>query len=163
MGDKFTIYTDGSCLGNPGPGGWAVVFDIPEGRASMSGGYRLTTNNRMELMAVINALEAVSENSKVKIMTDSRLVCDAINKEWLRGWKRKSWRKSDGGAVKNIDLWKKLDALMATRQVSIVWIKGHNDNPRNEQCDLLARTAASQPTSTLGYDDGYTEQEAANA
>lgn len=158
MSDKYSIYTDGSCLGNPGRGGWAVVFEIPEGTADMYGGYRMTTNNRMELMAVIKALESVPENSKVKIMTDSRLICDAINKDWLRGWKRKAWRKADGGSVKNIDLWKMVDALMEKRKVNFIWIKGHNDNPLNEKCDLLAKTGAGLSGSALCEDTGYTPE-----
>lgn len=157
MADKFSIYTDGSCLGNPGPGGWGVVFEGSD-REPMSGGYKLTTNNRMELIAVIRALEATPEKSEVKIMTDSRLVCDAINKEWLKGWKRKAWRKSDGAAVKNIDLWKILDALMDSRKVRFIWIKGHNDNPANEKCDQLAKAAAAQSPEALKYDNGYTPE-----
>ena len=157
---KFSIYTDGSCLGNPGQGGWALVIDAPESeKKELCGGYKLTTNNRMELVAVIRALELTPEKSDVKITTDSRLICDAINKDWLKGWKRKSWKKSDGAPVKNIDLWKILDALMGRRRVRFIWIKGHNEHPLNERCDTLARNAASNLENLL-YDNGYLAENA---
>lgn len=139
----YIVYTDGSCLGNPGRGGWAAVFEKP-GKKEMSGGFRLTTNNRMEILSVIKALEEIPPKSSVKIFTDSRLVCDAVNKEWLKGWKRKSWRKADGQPVKNIDLWKKFDALFVERSVQIIWLKGHNGTPQNERCDILAKAAAEK-------------------
>lgn len=128
------VYTDGSCLGNPGPGGWACVFESGE---KLCGGDSDTTNNRMELTAVIRALE---KNKHVTIVTDSKYVKDGIEK-WIHGWKKKDWKTSSGTPVKNQDLWKCLDKLLAFN-TGWEWVKGHSGDPGNEKADTLARRCA---------------------
>ncbi|WP_406030708.1 ribonuclease HI [Succinivibrio sp.] len=138
---EVLLFTDGSCLGNPGPGGYGVILKYQEHVKEMSCGYELTTNNRMELLAVITGLSALKERCKVTITTDSQYVKNGIT-SWLEGWKRKNWRTSSGGAVKNKDLWIRLDEAYSKHDVTFVWVKGHNGHPENERCDELARTAA---------------------
>ncbi len=139
---EVLLFTDGSCLGNPGHGGYGVILKYKEHVKEMSCGYELTTNNRMELLAVITGLSALKERCKVTITTDSQYVKNGIT-SWLEGWKRKNWRTSSGGAVKNKDLWIRLDEAYSKHDVTFVWVKGHNGHPENERCDELARTAAS--------------------
>ena len=132
------IYTDGACRGNPGRGGWGAIL-VYEGREKeLSGGERETTNNRMELSAVIAALSALKEACEVTLTTDSQYVVNAIEKGWLSSWKKNGWRKSDKSAVLNVDLWKELDGLLAKHKVSLVWVRGHNGHSYNERCDKLA-------------------------
>ncbi|GAB6057719.1 ribonuclease HI [Desulfonatronum parangueonense] len=152
--EKTTIiYTDGACLGNPGPGGWgAVVINGPD-RREFSGGFGLTTNNRMELLAVVEALNALPEPSVVSLYTDSKYLHDAVNKGWLANWKRNGWRTADKKSVKNQDLWVRIDALLKTHDVCFNWVRGHSGNPENECCDRLASAAASG--SGLPKDTGY--------
>ena len=141
---NVTIYTDGSCLGNPGPGGWAAILQLDgtEHRREISGGARLTTNNRMELSAVLEALGTLREPCVVALYTDSQYVCHAISKGWLWGWKRKNWVKSDKKPVKNVDLWQRLLQAKEPHQVRFIWVKGHDGHPQNERCDELATSAA---------------------
>lgn len=149
---SVNIYTDGSSLGNPGAGGWAAILRLNDSEHSkeIGGGFAYTTNNRMELMAVIKALEALKMPCQVNLYTDSRYVCDAINKGWLNGWQKTSW---NSGKVKNIDLWQALLPLLKTHSISMHWLRGHNGHPENERCDLLAKQYASQKD--LPADTGY--------
>ena len=132
-----TIYTDGACSGNPGPGGWGAILQYGSAEKEMSGGEHQTTNNRMELLGVINALQALREPCVVDLYTDSQYICNAINQHWLAGWKKAGWKRK-GGELKNPDLWQTLDQLLQTHQVSFHWVKGHADNEFNNRCDRLA-------------------------
>lgn len=134
---EVTIYTDGACSGNPGPGGWGAILEYKGQMREMSGGERETTNNRMELMGVISALSALKEPCAVELYTDSQYISKAINEGWLKGWKAKGWARK-GGELKNIDLWKQLDGLLSEHRVSFHWVKGHADNEFNNRCDALA-------------------------
>lgn len=134
------IFTDGACSGNPGPGGWGVILKYLSTTKELSGGNPETTNNRMELTAVIEALSTLKEPCDVSLYTDSQYVANAVNKNWLWDWQRHSWKKSDGKPVKNIDLWELLIKLLDIHKVEFVWIKGHNGYPENERCDYLAIT-----------------------
>ena len=134
---EVTIYTDGACSGNPGPGGWGAILEYKGKRRELSGGEAQTTNNRMELLAAISALEALKEPCAVTLYTDSQYFAKAINDGWLIGWKKKGWKRKDG-PLKNPDLWQTLDALLAQHEVTVVWVKGHADNEGNNRCDELA-------------------------
>jgi ribonuclease HI len=138
------IFTDGACIGNPGPGGYGVVIIYSGHRKELSGGYHLTTNNRMELIAAIKGLKSLKRACKVKLFSDSKYLVEAMNKGWLDLWRKKNWRKSNGGGVLNIDLWKQLFALCQKHEVAFVWIKGHAGNKENERCDKLAMDAAKR-------------------
>lgn len=133
------LYTDGACSGNPGPGGWAFVLRHPASGKEIqrSGGEAATTNNRMELMAVIRGLEALTRPSAVELYSDSQYVLKGL-KEWLAGWKTKGWKTANKQPVKNQDLWMELDALQAKHAVTFHWIRGHTGHPENERCDELA-------------------------
>lgn len=131
------IYADGACKGNPGAGGWGVFLECGAHRKELYGGERLTTNNRMELTAVIRAIEALKRPSRVRIHTDSQYVQKGIT-SWIHGWKRKQWRTADKKPVKNVDLWKHLDELVAGHDIEWVWVKGHAGHPGNEHADRLA-------------------------
>lgn len=135
---QVEIYTDGACSGNPGPGGWGAVLKYGAHERELSGGEQDTTNNRMELTAVIRALESLKEPCRVTLTTDSKYVSDAITKGWAAGWKRNNWVKSDKKKALNPDLWEQLLAVLEKHQVDIVWVKGHNGHPFNERCDVLA-------------------------
>jgi ribonuclease HI len=144
---QVQVITDGSCLGNPGPGGWACILRYGKHEREMSGGEPATTNNRMELTAAIRALEALCEACQVEVVTDSEYVKNGIT-QWLEGWKRKGWRTASKQPVKNQDLWIELDRQAARHQVRWTWTKGHADHAGNNRCDELARQAAeSQPRS----------------
>ena len=132
------IYTDGACSGNPGMGGWGAILVYNGKEKEICGSEAQTTNNRMELTAVIEALKALKEPCAVTLTTDSKYVCDAINQEWVYNWKRNSWRKPDKKPALNIDLWEELLALLEKHSVTFVWVKGHNGNAYNERCDKLA-------------------------
>ena len=134
---RVTVYTDGACSGNPGPGGWGVILRYGTREKELSGGEAETTNNRMELTAVISALELLKEPCRVEMYTDSRYIVDAIEKGWLEDWKARHWRRKDG-ALKNSELWQRLDELLAVHRVSFVWVKGHAENEYNNRCDALA-------------------------
>ena len=135
--EKVTIYTDGACSGNPGPGGWAAVLLAGSHKKEISGGERETTNNRMELLGVISALELLKRPCEVELFTDSQYIVNAINKGWLRSWKAKGWRRRDG-ELKNTELWQRLDGLLAVHKVSFTWVRGHADTELNNRCDELA-------------------------
>ncbi len=141
-GNRVTVYTDGSALNNPGQGGYGVVIEDKNGRRELSGGYRRTTNNRMELLACIIGLEALPPGSRVNLYSDSQYVVNGITKNWAQGWKRRGWKKSTGQPALNPDLWDRLLTLCGTRDVRFIWVKGHAGNPGNERCDQLAVAAA---------------------
>lgn len=141
---RVLVWTDGSCAPNPGPGGWACVLVSPahgDHRRELSGGERDTTNNRMEITAAIRALEALRRPCRVTLHTDSRYLMDAIDKRWIRGWKRNGWLTKEKTPVKNVDLWQQLDVLCERHEVTWVWVKGHAGDAENERCDELARVA----------------------
>ncbi|MBT1445995.1 ribonuclease HI [Shewanella sp. JM162201] len=150
---QIRIYTDGSCLGNPGPGGYGVVMIYKEHRKELSAGFALTTNNRMELLAPIVALESLKEPCNVVLTSDSQYMRQGIT-EWIHGWKKKGWVTSSKTPVKNVDLWKRLDAASAKHTVDWRWVKGHAGHEENERCDTLARSAAEANPTTV--DEGYT-------
>ena len=134
---EVQLYTDGACSGNPGPGGWAAILTYGENERELSGGESATTNNRMELMAVISALTALKESCEVELWTDSQYIEKAINEGWLAGWKRRGWKRK-GGELKNIELWQELDRLLGLHRVNFNWLKGHDGHEYNERCDALA-------------------------
>jgi len=150
---KIIIHTDGGASPNPGVGGYGVVLQKGKQRKELSAGYQLTTNNRMEMMAVIVALQALNESSEVILYTDSKYVVDSITKRWVYGWKKRSWKKSDGKRPENVDLWKILIALLERHQVEFHWVKGHAGNTENERCDALVAEARNKKN--LLVDAGY--------
>lgn len=138
MTDTITIWTDGACSGNPGPGGWGAILRLNGADRELNGGAPATTNNRMELMAAISALESLDEPSDVDLHTDSQYVRGGIT-GWMAGWKRNGWRTADKKPVKNMELWQQLDAATARHKVRWHWVKGHAGHPENERADELAR------------------------
>lgn len=132
------MYTDGACSGNPGPGGWGTILRCKGTEKELSGGERETTNNRMELLAVINGLEALNRRCKVTIYSDSQYVVNGITKGWAEAWKRNGWRKSNKAPALNSDLWDRLLTLLSKHDCEFVWVKGHDGHPENERCDRLA-------------------------
>lgn len=132
------IFTDGACSGNPGPGGWGALLRYQTMEKSISGGEHQTTNNRMELIAVIASLSLLTEPCDVTLTTDSKYVCDSISKGWVYNWQKKSWMKDKHTPVPNTDLWKQLLPLLERHNVEFVWVKGHAGHPENELCDKLA-------------------------
>ena len=140
---RVTIYTDGACSGNPGPGGWGAILIFGEHRKEMCGGARATTNNQMELTAAIESLDALKFPTIVDLHTDSTYVRDGITK-WIHGWKRNGWKTAAKKPVKNADLWKKLDAAQKRHQISWHWVKGHAGHPENERADELARQGIAE-------------------
>jgi len=137
---RVEIFTDGACSGNPGPGGWAAILRAGAHEREISGGERLTTNNRMELMAAIKALEALKKPSAVTLYTDSRYVMDGL-KQWLPRWKSNGWRTADKKPVKNDDLWRSLDEAVKRHEIEWRWVRGHAGHAENERADALARAA----------------------
>lgn len=135
---KVEIFTDGACSGNPGPGGWGAILRYNGVEKELSGVERQTTNNRMELCAVLNALSALKEPCDVVLTSDSKYVIDSVSKGWVYSWQKKGWKKSDGKPALNVDLWERLLPLLETHNVTFVWIKGHAGHPENERCDALA-------------------------
>jgi ribonuclease HI len=138
------LYTDGACSGNPGPGGWACILKSGDHLKKLSGFEPETTNNRMELMAVIMGLESLKRNVQVTITTDSVYVMKAFTDGWLANWRRRGWKTADGKPVKNQDLWERLDKALQGHQSSWKWVKGHNGHDMNEECDALARLAIKE-------------------
>lgn len=132
------LFTDGACSGNPGPGGWGAVLRFGSAEKELSGGEKTTTNNRMELTAVIEGLRALKMPCRVLLCTDSKYVADGVLKGWAEGWKKRGWRKADGKPALNPDLWEQLLDLLNLHEVEITWIKGHNGHAENERCDALA-------------------------
>jgi len=138
---KITIYTDGACSGNPGPGGYGVVLIHNAHRKELSGGEKETTNNRMEVLAAIVALEALNQPCEVALYSDSKYLVDAIEKGWARRWRENNWMRNKKEPALNVDLWERLLPLTDKHKVSFHWVKGHAGNPENERCDELARGA----------------------
>lgn len=138
MEKTVVIYTDGACSGNPGPGGWAAILRYGQREKVLSGGAEETTNNRMELMGVISALEALKEPCRVELYSDSKYVIDALEKGWARGWQKRGWIKSDKKPALNQDLWQRLLELADRHSLNCHWVKGHAENEYNNRCDLLA-------------------------
>jgi ribonuclease HI len=155
MMKKVVIHTDGACLGNPGPGGWAAVLRLEdtEHRREMAGGFAATTNNRMELVAVLEALSALTESCVVNLYTDSQYVRNAVEKGWLVAWQAKNWVKSDKKPVRNVDLWQQLTPLLARHKVRFHWLRGHSGHAENERCDALAGEYAAR--ADLPPDPGF--------
>ena len=132
------IYTDGACSGNPGPGGWGAVLIYGESKKELSGGEKKTTNNRMELMGVITALESLNMPCNVQLYTDSQYIVNAVNRGWAEGWRKKGWMRNKKEPAKNPDLWERLLTLLEVHTVTFNWVKGHADNEYNNRCDELA-------------------------
>lgn len=149
MTPKVTIYTDGACKGNPGPGGWGAILFYGDKKKEICGGEAGTTNNRMELMAAIQALELLNRPCKVELHTDSQYVMKGIQ-EWIRGWKARGWKTADKSPVKNDDLWKRLDAARSRHDVDWRWVKGHAGHPLNERADALANEGLRQANPRFG-------------
>ncbi|TXZ06624.1 ribonuclease HI [Vibrio mimicus] len=151
MNKQVEIFTDGSCLGNPGPGGYGVVMRYKQVEKTLARGYRLTTNNRMEMLAAVVALQTLKEPCRVILTTDSQYVRQGIT-QWIHNWKLRGWKTADKKPVKNADLWQALDRETARHQVEWRWVKGHAGHRENEMCDELARQAAENPTEDdIGY------------
>jgi ribonuclease HI len=150
---EVTIYTDGACSGNPGAGGYGVVLMYGAAKKELSEGYEKTTNNRMELLAVIRGLEALKEPCRVNLYSDSKYVVDAIEKGWVVKWKQNGWMRNKKERASNVDLWEQLLVMLAKHQVKFIWVKGHADNPWNERCDELARMAIQK--GDLKEDENY--------
>ena len=149
MTPKVTIYTDGACKGNPGPGGWGAILFYGDKKKEICGGEAGTTNNRMELMAAIQALELLNRPCTVELHTDSQYVMTGIQ-EWIRGWKARGWKTADKSPVKNDDLWKRLDAARSRHDVDWRWVKGHAGHPLNERADALANEGLRQANPRFG-------------
>ena len=141
--DVVDIFSDGACSGNPGPGGWGAILRYRGQERELSGFERATTNNRMELMGAIAAIEALKRPSRVRLHTDSRYVRDGIT-TWIHDWKRRNWRTADKKPVKNVDLWQRLAAAMEPHQVEFIWVRGHAGHPENERADALARRGIAE-------------------
>jgi len=144
--EPVEVFTDGACRGNPGPGGWGVILRAKGREKELWGGEAATTNNRMELTAVIRALEALKHPSEVEVYTDSQYVQKGIS-EWLHAWKRRGWRTADKKPVKNVDLWQELERAAARHRVSWHWVKGHAGHPENERADALANRGVEERSS----------------
>lgn len=138
MPKQIEAFTDGACSGNPGAGGWGAILRFGDHEKELSGGEPMTTNNRMELTAVIMALSALKEPCEVLLITDSKYVVDSVEKGWVYGWQKKNWMRTPGEPAKNADLWKTLLPLLRTHLVKFHWVKGHAGHPENERCDALA-------------------------
>ncbi|MBQ9087075.1 MAG: ribonuclease HI [Clostridia bacterium] len=138
------IYTDGACRGNPGPGGWGAILVYGTREKELSGGEALTTNNRMELMAAIVAMEALREPCDITLTSDSKYLTDAVNKGWLTSWKQRGWIKADKKPVLNVELWERIDSLLSYHKVCFVWVHGHQGHEYNERCDRLATAFADR-------------------
>ena len=136
------IYTDGACRGNPGQGGWGAILVFGGVEKELSGGEPMTTNNRMELIGAIKAMEALKEPCEITLTSDSKYLTDAINKGWLESWKQRGWKKADRSPVLNVELWEQIDALLKIHKVTFVWVHGHRGHEYNERCDLLATSFA---------------------
>ncbi len=141
---KLKIYTDGACSGNPGKGGYGVILVFKKYRKELSGGYRLTTNNRMEIISIIIGLEALTKLCNVTIYSDSRYVVDTMNKGWASKWQSNNWKRNKQEIAKNSDLWKRLLDLCTKHNVQFIWVKGHSGHPENERCDQLAVLASKR-------------------
>ncbi len=154
---QVVLFTDGSCLGNPGPGGWAAILRFKQMEKELAGGFRVTTNNRMELFAALKGLQALKEPCRVELYTDSKYLANAITNKWLAGWQKNNWKTAAKKPVKNRDLWESLLPLLEQHDVVFHWVKGHAGQPENERCDELARKWAAQPG--LPVDIGFNQDE----
>lgn len=154
---EVLIYTDGACRGNPGPGGYGCILRYGQHFREISGGFAHTTNNRMEIYAVIIALEVLKYPCRAQVYSDSRYVVDAVSKNWLERWACNGWRKADKQPVLNMDLWQRLLKQLQTHECCFNWVKGHAENPDNNRCDELATLAATMEN--LSTDPGFTEKE----
>ncbi|HIK37757.1 MAG: ribonuclease HI [Geminocystis sp.] len=152
---QVEIYTDGSCLNNPGKGGYAAILIYGSHRKEIYGGYRYTTNNRMEIMAVIQGLKALKRPCRVNLYTDSQYVVNAMTKGWVEKWQKNNWRRSAHEKAKNVDLWQELLRVSKPHHVNYIWVRGHAGHPENERCDYLAHQAAMG--SNLAEDEGLEE------
>lgn len=141
---EVIIYTDGACRGNPGPGGFAAVLMYKGRKKIVSGSYRHTTNNRMEMMAVIKGLQTLRERCKVSLFSDSKYICDAVNKGWMNKWKRLNWKRTPNDEVKNPDLWQMMDSILKEHSVTLTWVKGHAENQYNNEADEAAVKASKR-------------------
>jgi ribonuclease HI len=150
---KVTIYTDGGCRPNPGPGGYGAILIFGQHRRELSGGYRFTTNNRMELIGAIRALEVLKERCEVDLYSDSQYVVNGIMKGWAQRWRAKGWRRNGTEAAENPDLWEQLLQLCETHAVHFHWVRGHDGHPENERCDALATLAIA--SADLAHDANY--------
>ncbi|WP_413168459.1 ribonuclease HI [Capilliphycus salinus ALCB114379] len=157
---EVVLYTDGACQGNPGPGGYGVVLICGEDREEFSGGFQLTTNNRMEMMAAIVGLQVLETKSKVKLYSDSKYVVDAIEKGWAERWQANGWKRNKKEMAMNPDLWEQLLKLCSQHEVQFLWVKGHAGNRENERCDRLAVAASQQRNlpSDMGYENPPMQQ-----
>ncbi len=147
MTKRVEIFTDGACSGNPGPGGWGALLRYNGTEKELSGGEAHTTNNRMEMMAAICALEALSQPCEVRLTTDSKYLCDGITR-WLPGWRKRGWKTANRQPVKNTDLWQRLDTIAARHSIDWLWVKGHSGHAENERADQLAREAIGKTVSS---------------
>ncbi|MBE6535088.1 MAG: ribonuclease HI [Ruminococcaceae bacterium] len=136
------IYTDGACRGNPGKGGWGAILVFGNVEKELSGGEAMTTNNRMELLGAIRAMEALKEPCEITLTSDSKYLTDAINQGWLESWKKRGWKKADKSPVLNVELWQRIDELISVHKVTFVWVHGHAGHHYNERCDALATAFA---------------------
>jgi len=150
---KVVLYSDGACSFNPGKGGWGSILEFNGTRREFSRGYKDSTNNRMELMGIIEPLRLLKEPCEIEIYTDSMYIVNSINKKWINGWVEKDWKRSDGEPVANIDLWKLMLELIEVHQLKFNWVKGHDEHEENERCDELAVAARQQ--SVLEADEVY--------
>ncbi len=155
---EVTVYTDGACIGNPGPGGYAAILRSGNKCKEIVGGYRLTTNNRMEILAALVALETLKWPCRVKIHSDSRYLVDAVMKGWAQRWRDNDWKRNPKEEAVNADLWERLLVICEKHEVEFVWVQGHAGQPENERCDLLSVAAAH--ADALPADVGYEEQQA---
>ncbi len=153
MTRQVEIFTDGACRRNPGPGGYGVVLLYESRRRELSGGFRLTTNNRMEILAAIAGLEALKEPCRVRLYSDSQYLVNAIEKGWAARWRAAGWKRNSREKAVNPDLWERLLELCRVHRVEFLWVRGHAGHPENERCDRLATAAADAPD--LGVDEGY--------
>lgn len=135
---EVEMFTDGACSGNPGPGGWGTILRCKGAEKELSGGEAQTTNNQMELTAVIKGLQALKKPCNVTLYSDSKYVCDALTKGWAKKWQKNNWKKSDGKKALNIPLWEELLSLCEIHKINIIWVKGHAGHPENERCDEMA-------------------------
>jgi len=158
---EVSIFTDGACRGNPGPGGYGVVLVAGFHRRELSGGFERTTNNRMELLAAIAGLEELKQPCRVTLTSDSEYLVNAMTKGWLPKWKGLGWMRNPGKRLRNEDLWKRLDTAAARHEVQWKWVRGHTGHDENERCDLLAVQAAEKPGREV--DGGYLRQESLDA
>ena len=150
---QVKLFTDGACSGNPGPGGYGVILQYGEHERELSGAFRKTTNNRMELTAAIRGLEALKQRCKVTLTSDAEYVTNAITKGWARGWRQRGWRRNGNVVVPNWDLWSGLLDLLEQHEVTLEWVRGHQGHHENERCDELARAAIVR--GDFGVDDGF--------